>query len=109
MTSDRSPMQDLLMTEGYTYPGFEGIPFRSKAAVPPDLKEGDPKQPTLVVDAKVRVLDLSDKDDLALYEFIWDQAAKERFTPPVEERVYDSEIKSWRVFIRFGVKWLEMP
>jgi hypothetical protein len=113
MMSNKAPMtreEEILSYAGKVYPGFEGIPFRaSSAAPPPDLKADDPRQPVLVVDAKVRVLDLTDTEDLRLYEFIWDQVAKGRFIQPVEERQYDVELKGWRVFIRFGVRWLEMP
>ena len=101
--------QMICANDGYIFRGYEGIPFRSKTDVPPDLKADDPRQPVIVIDAKVRVLLLSDPVHLALYEFIWAQAARERFTHPVEEREYDAELKNWRVFIRFGVRWLEMP
>ena len=101
--------ETILSCGGYVYPGYEGIPFRSASAVPPDLKSDDAVQPTIVVDAKVHVFDLSDPEALEVYQFIWDQVAKGRFVQPVENREYDPDTKNWRVFIRYGVRWLEMP
>lgn len=106
---DFNPATIIGQVNGFSFPGFEGIPFRSQSAAPPNLKSDDPKQPIVVVDARVRILDLSKKEDLLAYEYIWDQAAKHRFTEPTEDRQYDPEAKTWRVFIRFGVRWLEMP
>lgn len=107
-STQKSRRDEILSYEGFVYPGYEGIPFRSKKDAPPDLKKEDP-DPEIVVDAKIRVLDLTKEDDLMLYEFIWDQCAKRRFVHPSEERQYDPELKGWRVLIRFGVQWLEMP
>lgn len=109
MSGELSPQEEILSYEGHVYPGFDGIPFRSKSSIPPDLKADDAVLPVVVVDAKVKVFDLTNEEQLSHYEFIWDQVAKGRFVQPVEERQYDPELKGWRVFIRFGVRWLEMP
>jgi hypothetical protein len=101
-------IDELTGTSSHVFQGFDGIPFRGNK-VPPLLKQEDRVQPEVVVDAKVRVLDLTKEEDQKFYEFIWDQVAKGRFTAPVEDRQYDHRIHGWRVLIRFGVRWLEMP
>ncbi len=95
--------------EYYVYRGFAGVAFRSKSPTAPDVKARDPRQPVLTADARVRIFDLSDATDLLAYTEVWDKAAKGFFTAPLEERQWVPEKQSWKVFMRWGVKYWELP
>jgi hypothetical protein len=95
--------------EYYIYRGFGGVPFRSKSKTAPDIKARDPRQPVVTADAHTRIFDLSDPTDLQAYTEIWDKATKGFYVPPVEERQWIPEKQTWKVFMRWGVKYWELP
>lgn len=95
--------------EHYIFRGYYGIPFRCKSVKPPDIKVGDPKQPKIVDDAKVSLFDFTKPDDLKKYTEILDLVAKGRAVLSVEERQWVPEEKSWRVFLRWGLHYWELP
>ena len=99
------------MAEQHLFPGFEGIPFRSNGTAPPNLKSDDPdkKQPQIVLDAKVKIFDLAEPEQLKAYEQIWFQIGRGVYKFSAEEREYVPETKSWRVFIRYSECYFELP
>lgn len=93
----------------YIYRGFRGVPFRSKSSVAPDIKAKDPKQPLVTADARVRVFDLSKETDLRDYQAIMDGLVKGIYEPSAEERQWVPEKQTWFVFLRWGVRYWELP
>lgn len=93
----------------YVYRGFRGVPFRSKSPTAPDIKAKDPKQPLVVADAQVRIFDLSNKTDLEAYQAVIDGCAKGLYEFSAEERQWVPEAKTWFVFLRWGVRYWELP
>ena len=95
--------------EYFVYRGFAGVAFRSKSPTAPDIKAKDPRQPIITADVKVRIFDLSNANDLLAYADVWDKTAKGFYVAPVEERQWVPEKQSWKVFMRWGVKYWELP
>lgn len=93
----------------YIFKGMNGIPFRSKRPEAPHIKANDPIQPTIVVDMHARVFDLSIPEDLQAYIAVWNAVSKGWYTPPLEERQWVPEQKNWKVFMRWGVRYWELP
>lgn len=93
----------------YIYKGFRGVPFRSKSPVPPDIKAKDPRQPIVVADAQVRVFDLGNSTDLREYQAVIDGCAKGLYEFSAEERQWVPEAKTWFVFMRWGIRYWELP
>jgi len=94
------------------YPGIGGMRFRLQAGQQfPQLKEDDPEyaQPQPVADAYARVFDLSNDDDLKEYVSIWDRAAKGEVIISAEERHWSEKTDNFKVFLRWGDVYLEMP
>jgi len=87
------------------FPGIDGIPFKGP---PPNLKETDP-EPQMAQQVKIRQLDLSDKKDMELYQQILQIVANGFGQISFEERVYDVDIKSWRVLIRWSEFYYHLP
>ena len=97
---------------GTVYPGLEGLPFRLPPGEQfPMLKQDDPDymQPQQVADAYVKVFDLSKKEDLEEYAEVWDKASKGLILISAEERHWSDEIQNFKVFLRWGEVYLEMP
>jgi hypothetical protein len=95
--------------EHFIFRGFGGVPFRCKTQVPPEIKAKDPRQPVVTADVCVRLFDLSKPEDIKDYAMVWDHAAKGFFTAPTEERQWVAEKQTWYVFVRWGVKYWELP
>ena len=93
------------------FPGFEGIPFRTNGTAPPNLKSDDPekKQPIIVQDAKVRIFDLSDPEQLLAYEQVWFRIGRGQYKFSAEERQFLPDLKSWRVLLRYSELYFELP
>jgi hypothetical protein len=81
---------------------FEGLPYRGKIM---DRKEDDPdyRQPVLCADVKVKIFQLDKEDDLREWQGILQKVADGVATVSFEDKVYDKDIHSWRVLIR----WME--
>ena len=101
------------MSKDFTsYQGFDGIPFRlAKDEQFPMLKNDDPAsiQPQLKADARVRVFDLSKKEDLKEYTEVWDRATKGVVIISVEERHWCDTTQNFKIFLRWGDAYLAMP
>lgn len=93
----------------YHYKGFQGIPFRSKSGKAPDIKANDPKKPVITADARVNILDLGNETDLKEYTRIWDGAAKGLYMISAEDRQWVPEAATWKVFLRWAVRYWEFP
>jgi hypothetical protein len=93
------------------FPGIDGIPFRTNGTAPPNLKNDDPqaKQPILVQDAKVRIFDLADKEQLLAYEQVWFKIGRQVYKFSAEERQFLPDVKNWRILLRYSELYLEMP
>lgn len=94
------------------YPGWDDIPFRQPEADDlPFIKRDDPEhlQPKIVVDARIRVFDLSRPKDLSDYSRVWDLAAKGTVMISAEERHWSEKTHSFHVFLRWGELYREMP
>lgn len=98
-----------VMRQSSIMPGINGMPFRGKQI--PNLKESDPghKQPVEGMSAKVEILELNKPADLERYKNIVQIVANGFAQIGVEDRVYDEDIKSWRVFIRYYELFTHMP
>ena len=94
------------------FPGLDGLPFRLKSGQQfPMLKHNDPEyaQPQPVADAHVKVFDLSNEDDVKEYAEIWDKAAKGLIMISAEERHWSDKKENFKIFLRWGEVYLEMP
>jgi hypothetical protein len=83
----------------FVFPGRDGLPYRGQAV--PDLKEDDPL--SVGGQVHVHVLVLSNEDDFKLYRAIWQAVGNGFAQISQEDRVYDEDIKNWRVFIRWVI------
>jgi len=81
---------------------LDGIPFVGPI---PDLKKDDSeaKQPQLFSTAFVRQFDLTKDEHLEEYTAIAQKVTEGYAEISFDERIYDNDIKSWRVLIR----WME--
>jgi hypothetical protein len=59
-------------------------------------------QPRVAATAHVEVLVLSETKDLARYEEISQMVTNGYAVISFEERIYDKDIKNWRVLVRWG-------
>jgi len=94
------------------FPGMDGLPFRLQPGQNfPMLKDDDPDymQPQPVADAHVKVFNLNKKEDVKEYADVWDKAAKGLVIISAEERHWSDEIQNFKVFLRWGEVYLEIP
>src|ERR1035437_4784661 len=93
----------------FTLPGMDGAPF--KGGPIPNLKEDDPayKRPQIGLEPHVFILNLADKQDLIDYQGVMTLVANGYAVISAEERVYDNDVKNWRVFLRWAVTMSYMP
>lgn len=94
-----------VMSKRDVFPGIGGIPFRGPV---PDLKNDD-KPPETGYQAHVEILDLADKVQLTRYTEIMQVCANGMGQIGAEERIYDKQVKNWRVFIRWWELFLHKP
>ena len=82
---------------------FEGLPYEGKIF---DRKEDDPdyKQPVMVQAVNVKQFDLSNEEHMKEWQEITQRVADEVSIISFEEKIYDKDIKSWRVLIR----WMDL-
>jgi hypothetical protein len=85
-------------------PGYNGVPHRGPV---PDLKAFDAEKnlPQYGVEVRVDILELNKKEDLKRYNEIMQVVGNGFADISAEERVYDPEIKNWRIFLRWGVSF----
>lgn len=83
------------------FPGYAGLPFRG---VPFDRKEMDPEhqQPKVATRVHVELLEMSKPEDRKRMEDIYTMMCNGYAVVSAEERQWDEELKSWRVFIRWA-------
>lgn len=98
------------------YPSAPGSPdgmrFRlHKGQTVPQLKNDDPShlRPQPVADAHVKVFDMSNAEDVAEYTGVWDEASKGNIMISAEERHWSDAIQNFKVFLRWGDVYLEIP
>jgi hypothetical protein len=82
---------------------YEGLPYVGPVA---DYKDDDPDElrPQRRMKGHVAQLDLSKPEDMERYREITQKGCEGQAVLSFEERLYDAEIKSWRVLIR----WIEL-
>ena len=90
------------------YPGIDGIPYRGD---PYDRKENDPDhlQPKQGARVHVEILEMNKPEDRQRMEDIYSMFCNGSAVISAEERQWDEEIKSWRVFIRWADLYLYNP
>lgn len=96
-------------TGHYVFPGIGGIPYRNRHGKAPNFK-GDPITGGHLVQtysAYVQIFDLSDNEDIIKYQEIMNKCTRGCAQISDEEKVYDNDIKSWRVFLRWTETFLE--
>lgn len=81
-----------------TWPGLDGVPYRGAKF---DLKQDDERQPKMIHEANVEKLELSNPDDMERYRDILQTIANGMAKLGVEDRVYDPDVKNWRILIRW--------
>ena len=86
-----------------SFPGFDNIPFRGPV---PTLKENDPDhlKPQVACKVHVQQFDMSNKEHMEEYSKMAQLVGNGFAQISFEERVYDAELKSWRILIR----WFEV-
>lgn len=89
-------------------PGWDGLAFYGTV---PNLKtdDGEGMQPRLGTEVYVEVLNLSQPPDLERYEKVMQLVGLGKALISAEERVYDPDIKSWRIFLRWIHKFAYSP
>jgi hypothetical protein len=88
------------------WPGIDGLPFRGQIR---DIKEDDEIQPKRGVQAHVEILVLNDPEHLKRYTEIMQVIANGLGALGTEKEVYDNDIKSWRIFIRWWELYTFLP
>lgn len=102
----------LLGTQGGTkqsvLPGHNGIPFRGPV---PFIKEEDDeaKQPKVGYEVRVDIFELRDDEDRKYYSQVWQLASSGFAIISSEEKVYDEDVKNWRIFLRWALTFTYMP
>jgi len=88
-------------------PGMDGLPFRGPI---PDLRETDPDhmRPQVGYGAHVQLFVLSKPKDLAYYQQVIQLMANGFAVMGAEDRVYDKDIKSWRILLRWYEQFATM-
>jgi hypothetical protein len=92
--------------------GIDGVRFRlRKGQAIPQLKDSDPDhlRPKPVADAYTRVFDMSDDEDLKEYTRVWNEAAKGHIMISAEERHWCDATQNFKIFLRWGDVYLEIP
>ncbi len=89
------------------WPGRDGLPFRGKSV--PSIKDDDELQPSRATKAHVDVFNLADQEDLIAYEKVMQVIANGFGALGAEERVYDNDVKNWRIFVRWWELYFHMP
>ncbi len=86
-----------------SFPGWEGLPFRGPVK---SFKETDPDhlKPQQGIKVNVQQLNMSVEADMERYGEIGQLVGNGFAQISFEERIYDDDIKSWRILIR----WFEV-
>jgi len=75
---------------------FRGLPYEGRPyAVDEDNK------PTMARKVSTRQFNLTKKEHIAEYNEVFQRVADSKATISFEERIYDAELKSWRVLLRW--------
>jgi len=82
---------------------FDGLPYEGKIF---DRKETDPdyKQPILIQTVNVKQFDLSIDEHMTEWQEICQKVADQIAVISFEEKIYDKDIKSWRILVR----WMDL-
>lgn len=91
-----------------TLPGHQGLPFRGPV---PFIKEDDneEKQPKVGYEVRVDIFELKDDEDRKYYSQVWQLASSGFAIISSEEKVYDVDVKNWRIFLRWALTYTYMP
>jgi hypothetical protein len=87
---------------------YEGRPYFGPSL---NLKDEDPEEarPQPKKRAHVRQFNLADRSHMEQYEAIAQAVAEGNVKISFEERIYDTDIKSWRVLIRWAELYMGTP
>ena len=87
---------------------FEGLPFRGS---PGNFKHDDPEhmQPQLSYEGNVKQFNLNDEKDMKDYNLLCQAVCDGSVMISFEDKIYDSEIKSWRILVRYANMFYKGP
>ena len=107
-TSNQPPSTRPGMNQEGGKASYYGVPFRGPTY---PMKQDDPehRKPQYRSEMHVRQFDLSDKDDMEAYTEIAQRVFNQTSWVSFEEKIYDDDIKSWRVLLRWGDSYYEAP
>jgi hypothetical protein len=93
------------------FPGLDGIPYRSRGGMTPNLKNSDPEhlRPALVTDMHVKVFDLTNEEDRTGLEQVLTRCAKGRAYQSHREQNFDPSTGSYKVLLIWGDFFYEDP
>jgi len=87
---------------------WKGLPYKGK---PADFKHDDPvnMQPMLRHKACIKQFDFSDETDMEEYAKVMQAICDGTTTLSFEEKIYDENIKSWRILLRYLESYYQAP
>lgn len=100
------------MDNPFTYfPGIEGIPFRTRKGVAPDIKWADPSHrlPTLATDMHAKVFDMSNAEDCKQLEDVLTRCAKGRAYESSRKESFDQAAGTFKILLVWGELFYEDP
>ena len=88
-------------------PGMDGLPFRGPI---PDLKDTDPDvlRPQIAMKVHVDIFVLNNPKDLKYYKQVIQLIANGYAAMGTEDRVYDPDLKTWRILVRWYEQFAAM-
>ncbi len=87
-------------------PGHGKLPFRGDV---PFLKEDDAEQPETGYEVRVDIFEMKIDEDREYYSDVWQLASTGFAVISSEEKVYDPDVKNWRIFLRWALVYTYMP
>lgn len=87
-------------------PGRHKLPFRGDV---PFLKEDDAEQPDMACEVRVDIFEMRNDEDRKYYSNVWQLVSLGFAIISSEEKVYDEDVKNWRIFLRWALLYTYMP
>mgnify|MGYP001618316290 CR=1 FL=1 len=87
---------------------YRGLPYKG---APCTIRNDDPKHalPTLKHKAGIKQFNMADPADLKLYTELLQRVCDSEVVLSFEEKVYDPDIKSWRILMRWMEPYYDSP
>jgi hypothetical protein len=84
--------------EKYGVPFFNGLPYRGVSF---DLKKEDTKQPVLLREVHLKLLDTNNADDILFWQNVCQKVADGISEISFEEKKYNEATQSWLILLRW--------